>query len=127
MCMLPSYFINFILRPASESAAIRSRNSNGVKKGSGSNTQSNISGTFNENDTFNKHYNKELRVSKDEIPIVLQELNDNAIQFIKKEQYERALNLLQKAYGIMDVVDFSACKRDKFNIFVLFHNMALCY
>jgi hypothetical protein len=55
-----------------------------MKKNSSSN-QSNGSGTFNENDTFNKHYNKELRVSKDEIPIVLSELNDNAIQFIKRE------------------------------------------
>lgn len=47
-----------------------------------------------ENDTFNKHYNKELRVSKDEIPIVMAELNDSAYRFIKREQYERALNLL---------------------------------
>ena len=47
-----------------------------------------------ENDFFNKHYNKELRVSKDEIPIVLAELNESAIAFIKKDQYERALNLL---------------------------------
>lgn len=47
-----------------------------------------------ENDFFNKHYNKELRVSKDEIPIVLAELNESAIAFIKKEQFERALNLL---------------------------------
>jgi len=38
-----------------------------------------------ENDFFNKHYNKELRVSKDEIPIVLAELNESAIAFIKKE------------------------------------------
>ena len=51
-------------------------------------------GTFNENDTFNKHYNKELRVSKDEIPIVMAELNETAAQFIKKEQYDKALNLL---------------------------------
>jgi hypothetical protein len=47
-----------------------------------------------ENDLFNKHYNKELRVSKDEIPIVLAELNESALAFIKKEQYEKALNLL---------------------------------
>jgi len=47
-----------------------------------------------ENDFFNKHYNKELRVSKDEIPIVLAELNESAIAFIKKDQFERALNLL---------------------------------
>lgn len=78
-----------------------------MKKSTSSNTQSNVSGTFNENETFNRHYNKELRVSKDEIPIVLAELNDNAIAFIKREQYDKALNLLQKAYGIMDVVDFN--------------------
>ena len=85
------------------------------------------SSSLNENDTFNKHYNKELRVSKDEIPIVLAELNDSAYRFIKREQYERALNLLQKAYGIMDVIDFKSCRRDKFHLFVMFHNMALCY
>lgn len=38
-----------------------------------------------ESEFFNKHYNKELRVSKDEIPIVLAELNESAIAFIKKE------------------------------------------
>ena len=114
--------------------AVRSRNnSSGIKKSSSSgnlnSSQNNGSagGTFSENDTFNKHYNKELRVSKDEIPIVLGELNDSAIQFIKREQWEKALNLLQKAYGIMDVVDFQLCRRDKLNLFVLFHNMALCY
>jgi len=83
--------------------------------------------TINENDLFNKHYNKELRVSKDEIPIVLTELNDSAYQFIKREQYERALNLLQKAYGIIDVIDFNVCRRDKYHLFIMFHNMALCY
>ena len=80
-----------------------------------------------ENDFFNKHYNKELRVSKDEIPIVLAELNESAIAFIKKEQFERALNLLQKAYGIMDAIDFNQCRRDMYHLFIMFHNMALCY
>ena len=80
-----------------------------------------------ETDFFNKHYNKELRVSKDEIPIVLAELNESAIAFIKKDQFERALNLLQKAYGIMDAIDFSSCRRDQYHLFVMFHNMALCY
>jgi len=80
-----------------------------------------------ENDLFNKHYNKELRVSKDEIPIVLAELNESATAFIKKEQFEKALNLLQKAYGIMDAIDLTACKRDVYHVFIMFHNMALCY
>jgi hypothetical protein len=80
-----------------------------------------------ESDHFNRHYNKELRVSKDEIPIVLAELNESAVAFIKKEQFERALNLLQKAYGIMDAIDFSGCRRDRFHLYIMFHNMALCY
>jgi hypothetical protein len=37
------------------------------------------------------------------------------------------LNLLQKAYGIMDAIDFNKCRRDKLHVFVMFHNMALCY
>jgi tetratricopeptide (TPR) repeat protein len=80
-----------------------------------------------ENDHFNRHYNKELRVSKDEIPIVLAELNESSVAFIKKEQFERALNLLQKAYGIMDAIDFTGCRRDQYHLFIMFHNMALCY
>lgn len=96
-------------------------------QGQGQGNTAGSSSTLNDNDTFNKHYNKELRVSKDEIPIVMAELNDSAYKFIKREQYERALNLLQKAYGIMDVIDFKACRRDKYHLFIMFHNMALCY
>lgn len=114
---------------------MRSRNSNSaaaIKKADkgppvGKDAVAAGAGALQDNDTFNKHYNKELRVSKDEIPIVMAELNDSAYRFIKREQYERALNLLQKAYGIMDVIDFKACRRDKFHLFIMFHNMALCY
>jgi len=51
-----------------------------MKKSSSQNNldKTNDSASVNESDTFNKHYNKELRVSKDEIPIVLGELNDSA-------------------------------------------------
>ena len=52
---------------------------------------------------------------------------ESAIAFIKKDQFERALNLLQKAYGIMDAIDFTSCRRDMFHLFIMFHNMALCY
>ena len=47
-----------------------------------------------EHDSFNKHYNKELKVSEDEIPIVLLELNESALAYITREQYDRALLLL---------------------------------
>jgi hypothetical protein len=95
--------------------------------GKGENQADNANPALVENDLFNKHYNKELRVSKDEIPIVLAELNESAVAFIKKDQYEKALNLLQKAYGIMDAIDFTHCRRDLYHLFIMFHNMALCY
>jgi len=71
--------------PKSEAASL-SKNDTTAAAGSDPNSA--------ETDFFNKHYNKELRVSKDEIPIVLAELNESAIAFIKKDQFERALNLL---------------------------------
>ena len=72
-------------------------------------------------DSFNKHYNKELKVSEgkiillkflDEIPIVLMELNESALAYISRDQYEKALLLLQKAHGVLDVVDLTNSRRD---------------
>jgi len=48
----------------------------------------------------------------DEIPIVLLELNESALAFITREQFEKALLLLQKAHGVLDAVDLTSCKRD---------------
>ena len=66
-------------------------------------------------------------ITKDEVPIVLNELNDSAIRYIAREQYEKALILLQKAHGIINVVSLDKCARDKYFAFVVFHNMAACY
>jgi len=63
----------------------------------------------------------------DEIPIVLLELNESALAYITREQYEKALLLLQKAHGVLDVVDLSGSKRDSMIAIELFLNMALCY
>ena len=54
-------------------------------KGEGNTDAAAANASNAENDLFNKHYNKELRVSKDEIPIVLAELNESAVAFIKKD------------------------------------------
>lgn len=53
---------------------------------------------------FQKHYSKELKVNEDEIPFVLAEFIENSMRYIKKEQYEKALILLQKAHGIINVI-----------------------
>jgi hypothetical protein len=60
--------------------------------------------SINENESFNKHYNKELKVSEgiylsnhipiDEIPIVLLELNESALAYITREQFDKAMLLL---------------------------------
>lgn len=76
---------------------------------------------------FNKHYNRELKVTEDEIPLILIELNQSAVQLINREQYEQALALLQKAHGVLDVVDLAKNWRDEAHALCLFYNMGLCY
>ncbi|CAI2378710.1 unnamed protein product [Moneuplotes crassus] len=76
---------------------------------------------------FQKHYSKELKVNEDEIPFVLAEFTENSLRFIKKEQYEKALILLQKAHGIINVISIEGCTRDKYFGYVIFVNMAVCF
>ena len=58
---------------------------------------------------------------------MLSELSDSALNHIAKEQYERALTLLQKAQGIINVISLDRCRRDKLLAFIVFHNHACCY
>ena len=60
-------------------------------------------GLGEENDSFHKLYNKEIKVNQDEIPIILAELTDAAYNFIQRENYEKALILLQKTEGVLEV------------------------
>ena len=103
----------------------------GVKAAGGGkgnvNGSSDTTGGLGANDSFNKHYNKELKVSEDEIPMVLLELNESALIYIQKEQFENALLLLQKAHGVLDVVDLTRCSRDQYIALQVFYNMAMCY
>jgi len=48
-------------------------------------------------DSFEKFYNKDLDLEEDQVPVVINELNESAMNFISQEQYEKALILLQKA------------------------------
>ncbi len=80
-------------------------------------------------DQFSKHYNRELKVTEEEIPLILVELCQSAIQLINREQFEQALTLLQKAHGVLDVVDLSSSRssHDEAHALALFYNMGLCY
>jgi len=44
--------------------------------------------------------------------MVLLELNESALAYLNREQFENALLLLQKAHGVLDAVDLSASRRD---------------
>ena len=58
------------------------------------------------------------------------ELNESAINYINKDQFENALILLQKAHGVLEVLESSsspAQKRDLMLTVQLFYNMAMCY
>jgi hypothetical protein len=70
----------------------------------GANGLNNTQGSTETDALFQKHYSKELKVNEDEIPFVLAEFTENALRYIKKEQYEKALILLQKAHGIINVI-----------------------
>lgn len=59
--------------------------------------------------------------------MVLLELNESALAFITREHFEKALLLLQKAHGVLDVVDISLSKRDQMIALEIFYNMAVCY
>ena len=48
----------------------------------------------------------------DEIPMVLCELNESAMAYLGRDQFDNALLLLQKAHGVLDVVDLSGSRRD---------------
>ena len=54
-------------------------------------------------------------------------MNESALVYIQKEQYDNALLLLQKAHGVLDVVDLTRARRDKFIALQVFYNMAMCY
>ena len=48
-------------------------------------SQGGVGGANSENSLFNKHYNKELKLCEDEIPMVLCELNESALAYLNRE------------------------------------------
>ena len=44
-------------------------------------------------------------------------LNESAMAYLGRDQFDNALLLLQKAHGVLDVVDLSGSRRDQFVAF----------
>jgi tetratricopeptide (TPR) repeat protein len=78
-------------------------------------------------DSFEKYYNKDLDLEEDQVPVVIYELNESALNFISQEQYEKALILLQKAQTMLDQIQAEKIECDQFIFLLTLHNMAMCY
>lgn len=78
-------------------------------------------------DSFYTMYNKEIKVNQSQIPIILAELTDAAYNFAMRDQFEKALVLLQKTEGVLEVVNLETSSRDKFISFITCNNMAMCF
>ena len=61
-------------------------------------------GEFNKavNDSFDSIFNKELDLEIEEVPMVLFELHENALFYLDREEWDKALVLLQKAQIIIE-------------------------
>jgi hypothetical protein len=46
---------------------------------------------------FERTFNKELMLDEDEVPIVLYELHENSLLYMDREEWDKALILLNKA------------------------------
>ena len=66
-------------------------------------------------------------MTEEEIALILIELNRSAVQLINRDSFNEALTLLQKAHGVLDVVDLASSRRDEAHALALFYNMGLCY
>jgi len=59
--------------------------------------------------------------------MVLYELHENSLYYIEREEWDKALVLLQKAQIIIEQANIERFKKDRLIIIIVFHNTALCY
>jgi hypothetical protein len=76
-------------------------------------------------DSFDTIFNKELDLEIEEVPMVLFELHENALFYIDREEWDKALVLLQKAQIIIEQANVEKFKKDRLIIIIIFHNTAL--
>jgi len=63
----------------------------------------------------------------DDYPILILELNEDALNFIYNENYEQASVLLQKAALLINKISTPNSKKNAKFILLSHHNLALCY
>ena len=70
-------------------------------------------------------FNKEVDLELNEVPVVLFELHENSLLYMDREEWERALILLQKAQVLIEQMNLENFKKDRLIIVIIFHNTAL--
>ena len=78
-------------------------------------------------ETFEMTFNKEVDLEMNEVPVVLFELHENSLLYMDKEEWERALILLQKAQVLIEQMNLESFKKDRLIIVIVYHNTALCH
>lgn len=76
-------------------------------------------------ETFEMTFNKEVDLEMNEVPVVLFELHENSLLYMDREEWERALILLQKAQVLIEQMSLENFKKDRLIIVIIFHNTAL--
>jgi len=71
--------------PLAVSAAQKGRSPENMALEAADGPRGSSGGASSENSLFNKHYNKELKLCEDEIPMVLCELNESALAYLNRE------------------------------------------
>lgn len=71
---------------------------------------------------FESTFNRDLDLAPFEVPTVLFELHENSLLYMDREEWDKALILLQKAQVLVDQTKY---KKDRLIIVIIFHNTAL--
>ena len=61
-------------------------------------------------ETFEMTFNKEVDLEMNEVPVVLYELHENSLLYMDREEWERALILLQKAQVLIEQMNLENYK-----------------
>ena len=78
-------------------------------------------------DLFDLTFNRDLDVDYNEASTVLFELHENSLLYMDREEWDRALILLQKAHHVMEQVNLDRFKKDKLISVIIFNNTALWF
>lgn len=68
-----------------------------------------------------------LTFNAESIPAMIFELSENAINAIFNENYETAIELLQKASALIQRTGAGSEPRNAATLLLVHHNLALCY